>query len=93
MLRPRPIEWYATTELNLSLHDFYNAGLTVEEMVTEIRGLADPGSLTLNLRCDDDDPYHVRTSATTPEVLEDLVSEIGTRLRGLLATRRAAVTP
>lgn len=80
MRRPwRPINYFATCELWLSLEDYWNAGLDRDRAKEIIERMPDPGSCTLNLRCTDsgmNGNWIVRTSATSPVTHECIVGEI-----------------
>lgn len=95
MRRPmRRIEYFVTCGLWLSLEDYWNAGLDRGRAREIIEQMPDPGSATLNLRCEDshvNGNWNVRTSSTSPEVHDGIVAQIRDALDAEL--RRATPNP
>ena len=72
------INYHTTSVIHLSLEKFYNAGLTEEKAREIITSMGDPCSC-LNLRCHRsglNGNWNVETSATNPEIIEDIVGVI-----------------
>lgn len=74
----RPISYFVTCEIWLSLEHYWNAGMDRERAKEIIERMPDPGSATLNLRClqSGRGNWIVRTSANTPEFIGFIVDGI-----------------
>ena len=90
------LAYHRTSEIHLFLADYYNQGITPEQVKDTIESMPEPKqyygwSSACRLTCRPSGINHnwtVRTTMTDPQGIEDLVNSIEWRLRQLLMTNK-----
>lgn len=73
------IDYYITSRIWLGIEKYTNSGLSQEQVIETIRRMPDPGSTSVNLRCEVmhiNSNVIVETSTTNPNLIEDIVYAI-----------------
>ena len=93
-MRIRPLNFYTTTNISLSLEDFTNSGLTQAEMKAEIEKIPDLRG-TNKMWVEHSGFNHnliVRTMCTHPDDIQEIVDRVQFRLLCLLEKKLETVS-